>query len=178
MFWMRLSTGNSSRRVRRYWALILQVKHLDCPCTNSPAARQDAIDPLPSPRASRSGRVSHRRDWSGPGCDLGLVVAGQPDSIARNTVPGGPRDCTSLAHPLNSVNANILRPAIAVLCVQRAHFGAESRLKMVTSRTTLRLRSGARACVPRSGTASDFRSAGQCGLVPTWHGPYQRTILG
>ena len=31
MFWMRLSTGNSSRRVRRYWDLILQVKHFGLP---------------------------------------------------------------------------------------------------------------------------------------------------
>jgi hypothetical protein len=78
---------------------------------------------------------------------------------SADRVPGGPKDCTSLAHHLKPVNANILRPAIAVLCAPRAHFGAESRLKMVTSRMTLRLRSGARACVPRPGTASDFRSA-------------------
>ncbi len=31
MFWMRLRKGNSSRRVRRYWALILHVKHFGFP---------------------------------------------------------------------------------------------------------------------------------------------------
>ena len=134
-----------------------------CAPTSSPTARSDGIDPSPSPRASRwdvcrTGGI--RQDPSDWWSYCRLTVGFNRPEHRR----GGRRDCISLAHPLNSVNANILRPAIAVLCAQRAHFGAESRLKMGTSRTALRLRGGARACVARSGTARDFRSAAQCGL--------------
>ena len=73
MFWMRLSTGNSSRRVRRYWALILHVKHFGLPVrqfANSQARRDRS---MPQSQGVQIARVSQACDWSDRGCVLGLL---------------------------------------------------------------------------------------------------------
>ncbi len=85
MFWMRLRKGNSSRRVRRYWALILHVKHFALPVhqlASSHESRDRSIAQPQAPQAVQIGRVSHRCDWSGPGCTLGVLY---PDSWIQTT---------------------------------------------------------------------------------------------
>ncbi len=73
MFWMRLSNGNSSRRVRRYCDLILQVKHFGLP-VHQFANSQDKRDrSIAQPQGVQMGRVSQACDWSGRGCVLGLL---------------------------------------------------------------------------------------------------------
>ena len=73
MFWMRLSAVNNSRRVRRYWALILHVKHFGLP-VHQLASSQDKRDrSIARPHGVQIGRVSQACDCSGRGGVLGLL---------------------------------------------------------------------------------------------------------
>jgi hypothetical protein len=73
MFWMRLSTGNSSRRVRRYWALILHVKHWGLPVHQLARSHESRDRSIAQPQGVQMARVSQRCDWSGRGSVLGLL---------------------------------------------------------------------------------------------------------
>ena len=70
---MRLRTGNSSRRVRRYCDLILHVKHFWLPVHQFARSHESRDRSIAQPQGIQMGRVSQTCDCSGLGCVLGLL---------------------------------------------------------------------------------------------------------